>query len=64
MTPATFMGQLAARAAHLFGRVAWHLTRRSGPIIGDRLASQDPDAGQVDFTPKPMKIGLKVPTLD
>jgi hypothetical protein len=64
MTPATFMAQLATRAAHLFGRAAWHLTLRQGPTIRDRLASQDPDAGQVDFTPEPMKISMKVPTLD
>ena len=64
MTPATFMAQLATLAVHLFGRAARHLTRRLGPTIQDRLASQHPDAGQVDFTPEPMKIGLKVPTLD
>lgn len=64
MTPATFTTLLATRAAHLFGRAARHLTRRSGPTIRDRLASQHPDADQVDFTPEPMKIGLKVPTLD
>jgi hypothetical protein len=64
MPLATFMAQLASRAAHLFGRAARHLTRRPGPTILNRLASRDPDAGRVDFTPEPMKIGMKVPTLD
>lgn len=64
MTFATFTAQMATRAAHLFGRAVRTLERRPGPTIGDRLASQDRDAGQVDFTPGPMRIGLKAPTLD